>query len=170
MINAVSLCASLATLILFAFYFVGRIWSVRIRKNEVHETVTFLDDLPNEQERDALENRNLFYSCGNEALARIAFRQPVNWVRVCKTDEMDFSEQAVRADRVCHEIRNVRAGTCFFVETDLPEGVQQYWIEYERYDYSVARIFLLYSGLSGSMATITNQPLSLKAWIYYLVR
>lgn len=76
----------------------------------------------------------------------------------------------VEADEILHEIKDLPAGTHFYVEAILPEGSQPYWIEYQRYDYSKARIFLLYSGLSGSIATITNQKLTLTSWVYYLIR
>lgn len=171
--EVISLTASVATLILFVFYFIGRIWSIHIRKNEVHETVTYLDDPLDEMSRDVLENRKLFYSFGNEVTACITFEQPVRWVKVCKTNLNDFVNDSVEADEILHEIKDLPAGSNFYVEAVLPEGSQPYWIEYERYDYSKARIFLIYSGLSGNIATITNQELtkkSWKSWIYYLVR
>ena len=170
MIDIISLVASLATLLLFIFYFVGRIWSIRIRKNEVHEKVVFLENDLDEQELDILINRKLFYSFGDEVVAKIIFEQPIRWVKVCKTDHIYSDEQSVQEDIVLHTVTDLSAGSVFYVQATIPDVFQPYWIEYERYDYSRARIFLVYSGLSGNMAMITNLALTVKSWAYYLIR
>ena len=165
--------ASVATLVLFIFYFIGRIWT--IRKN----TQLMLEDFSLEDASDCVDfadSREIFYHLENSEYGEIIsmrYKQPLLWLHIIPITYDGDARKTVRRKAVpiiSHD-KLIPENKPIYIRTDLPEGFPRYMVRFRRFDYFEGSFELSYDGSFGGMhpAEYHLHP-TFKGFLYYFVR
>lgn len=164
MIDKISFVSSVATLILFVLYFIGRIWV--INKNSLLLFENFELDY---QHDSTVEYKNLYDIGGNE-LITISSQQGFNWLKVY---EIEYKENKMYLTRkklaMTHKLLNINEK--LYIKIDVPCGRPRYWVEYERFDYIRGRFYIGFDGRFGGLhaGNFKNRK-TLKSYFYYICK
>ena len=161
--------ASIATLILFVIYFIGRIISIIIEKNIKYETIDVYNN-------EKAINKNIKivdeYCCSeecNDILIITPQTKSYNWVAIyrCeydeKTNDLIKREQLYKTERIYNDVS-------FRIDTTLSCGIPQYVIEFERSDYMKGKLYTQYNGKNGIEEDMLIFNHTLKSVLYYLFK
>lgn len=163
--------ASVATLVLFVFYFLGRFWSITkekvcIRESFGLETVGF-DDVP-------AEDRENYYDInGGGEIVSITSEVPILWMKIIpiQYDENWVDITPKKAAPVVEQREPIKSNCPVYLRTNIPEAFPAYKVRFCRYDYMIVSFDIGYNGRHGGMAPV-NYRIShtLKSYLYYLLK
>lgn len=160
--------ASIATLVLFIIYFIGRIISIIIEKNIIYEGINIYN---NEEELSKDLKIIDEYRCkyAEEILIITPHEKSYNWLSIyeCRYNEKNNKLEKVKELKRFEKIMN---DTSIRIDTVLPCGIPKYMIEFERSDFIKGSLLLQYNGKSGVQEEMININHTWKSVIYYLFR
>ena len=160
--------ASIATLILFVIYFIGRIISLIIEKKVIYEKIDIYieeDDIP--------KNLKISdeYRCEHEGeiLIITPYEKSYNWLAIyeCKYNEKNDKLEKVKELEKFEKIMN---NTSIRIDTILTCGIPLYMIEFERSDFIKGTLVLQSNGKNGIQEEMLKFHHTWKSVIYYLFR
>lgn len=163
--------ASVATLVLFIFYFIGRVWVIIKEKVLIRETFGFenigFDEEPSE------ERENYYDINGGGEIISITSEVPILWLKVIP---IQYSDNWVditpkRATPIIEHKEIIKSNCPIFFRTNIPEGFPTYKIRLCRFDYIMVSFDIAYNGRSGGMAPANYQiSHTLRSYLYYLLK
>lgn len=160
--------ASIATLILFVIYFIGRIISLIIEKRVIYEKIDIYI-----REEDIPKNLKISdeYKCehAEEILIITPYEKSYNWLAIyeCKYNEKNSNLEKVKELEKFEKIMN---NTSIRVDTVLTCGIPLYIIEFERSDFIKGILTLQSNGKNGVQEEMLEFHHTWKSVIYYLFR
>ena len=158
--------SAIATLILFVFYFVGRIWSIWINKKFLHEKIELVG-----MANEGFENQERFYRINGDEVLKIMSSKYLNWLKVYQVS-YDFNNGKYKKFRKpIKKISNINEDEPIYIGVMIPEGPSNIMIKYQRYDYVSGEFLVRFdgrgTGYSGKDYKFRN---TLRSYIYYLVK
>lgn len=166
MIQIISAISSIATLILFILYFIGRIWAINKNKKMLYEEFT-LDYL---SETSGIKKNE--YDLGGNDLLTISSAQGLNWIKLYEVEYCDKKNKFKCISKepvINHKLLSVNEK--MYIKTLVPCGIPRYMIKFERTDYIVGRFYIGFNGKYGglSMVDYKSKP-TLKGYLYYICK
>ena len=160
--------ASIATLILFVIYFIGRIISLIIEKKMIFEKIDIYcneEDIPNNLK--IVDEHKCKYS--EEILIITPHEKSYNWLAIyeCKYNEKNNKLEKCKELEKFEKIIN---DTSIRVDTIISCGIPSYMIEFERSDYIKGILILQSNGKNGVQEELIELHHTWKSIIYYLFR
>ncbi|HAT4166096.1 TPA: hypothetical protein ACOTHO_002425 [Clostridium perfringens] len=166
MMGLVSYLSSVATLILFILYFIGRIWVINRNKKLLLENFE-LEYLEN----DDLERKNQ-YNLGGSELITISSTQGINWLKIYRVKFDSKKNKMVIVDKnpvIYHKFLNVNEK--LYIKDNIPCGIPMYRIEYERLDYIQGEFDISLDGKYGGLFMDDfKSKLTIKSYLYYICK
>lgn len=160
--------ASIATLILFVIYFIGRIISLIIEKKMIYEKVDLYvneDELP--KDIKIVDEYECEY-CDN-ILIITPYEKSYNWLTIneCKYDEKN--NKLVKTKQL-EKFEKIINNTSIRIDATITCGIPLYIIEFERADYIKGILILQSNGKNGVQEEMVKIKHTWKSVIYYLFR
>ncbi len=160
--------ASIATLILFVIYFIGRIISLIIEKKVIYEKIDIYieeEDIP----KDLKISDE--YRCEHEGeiLIITPYEKSYNWLAIyeCKYNEKNNNLEKVKE---LEKFKKIMNNTSIRIDTILRCGIPLYMIEFERSDFIKGTLVLQSNGKNGIQEEMLKFHHTWKSVIYYLFR
>ncbi len=158
--------SAIATLILFIFYFLGRIWSLRINKKFLYEKIE-LDGLAN----DEYKNQKRFYKINGDEVLKIVSAQYLNWIKIYSVSYSLKKQKFHKKTELIQTISDININEPIYISVIIPEGIPNIMIKYQRFDYIIGEFLVKFDGrgigYSGKDYKFKN---TLNTYIYYLVK
>lgn len=159
--------SSMATLILFMFYFVGRGITLSLERKLKYENfeIYYGDKFP--------ENIKIVdeYNVGNNTIESliITSEKELNWIKVFEF-YYNKKNKDFKKGKLVVEHKHLRSSHSIKINTYLPCGIPQYILEFQRYDYLNGTLKLAENGENGIVDVNIEMHHTLKSILYYLVR
>lgn len=164
LIETISFFSSVFTLLLFLFYLIGRYLLVRKVETFITESidVTYTFDAENQKNNivDVIEL--------GENLSETVYLSSIEPIRYIKFYEYDF--EGNRKGKFIDEYVNLRNEQVLEVRTYLPDGIPNYILEYQRFDYVKGKLLLSENGKNGLLVENLELKHTVKSLLYYLVK
>ncbi len=160
--------ASIATLILFVIYFIGRIISLIIEKKVIYEKIDIYieeEDIP----KDLKISDEYRCEHEEEILIITPYEKSYNWLAIyeCKYNEKTNNLEKVKELERFEKIMN---NTSLRIDTILTCGIPLYMIEFERSDFIKGTLVLQSNGKNGIQEEMLKFHHTWKSVIYYLFK
>lgn len=163
--------ASVATLILFVFYFLGRIWTISKEKALMRETFGFENI---EFDNELTEDRENYYDInGGGEIISITSEVPILWMQVIpiKYDKNLIDITSKKTPPIIDHREPIKSNCPIFFRTNIPEGFPTYKIRFCRFDYVIVSFDIGYNGRLGGMTPVNYQiSHTLRSYLYYLLK
>ncbi|WP_346937334.1 hypothetical protein [Clostridium sp.] len=166
MLEIISYASSIATLMLFVIYFIGRVWVIHKNKRLLFEkfALEYIGD-------DHIERKNQ-YDLGGKELITVSSSQGLNWLKIyeLKFDSV-CGEMTVlnKQPVVTHKILNVDEK--LYLKTNTPCGIPIYRVRYQRFDYIEGSFDIGVDGKYGGLGMRDyKSKLTLKSYCYYICK
>lgn len=160
--------ASVATLILFVIYFIGRIISLIIEKKMIYEKV---DIYANEEEIPKDIKIVEGYRCKHdgEILIITPYEKSYNWLAIY---ECKYNEKTNKLEKIkeLEKFQNIINNTSVRIDAIFTCGIPLYMIEFERADGIRGTLILQSNGKNGVQEEMVRIKHTWKSVIYYLFR
>ncbi len=167
--------ATMATLILFVIYFIGRIITVRMEKKMFYDEIIFTS-----AERFNYNKFNIIDEISTENAGNESSYHETLVVVTSRRGIRNFKVQKMFYDDDLNEIRSKRetVGECKFlnigqsyaIRTVIPELIPKYRIEYETQDFRKVSFEICDNLKSGVISETVVVKHTFKSGIYYLFR
>jgi hypothetical protein len=163
--------ASIATLILFIFYFLGRTWTIQKEKILMCESFDF-ENVEYDGEPEA-DRENYYDLNGGGEIVSIISQVPILWFHVIAIDyDREFRDVTPLNKKpiVAHE-EPIRANCPIYLRTEIPEGFPAFKICFQRFDYAIVTFCMGYNGRFGGMSPVQYKIThTLKSFLYYMLK
>ena len=165
--------ASIATLVLFLFYFAGRAWAIEKEKTLMRESFAL-----KQTELDGFipDDCEIYYALEDGPygeIIEISSEVPILWFHVIpiKYDSSFADITPKNTKPVVTHTSPIRANFPIYLKTDIPDGFPTYKICFLRYDYMKVTFNISYNGKCGGM-TPTDYKISptFRGLLYYLLK
>lgn len=163
--------ASVATLVLFVFYFLGRAWTITKEKALMRESFalekTEFDD-------EFIEDRENYYDIdGTGEIISITSEIPILWMKVISIkysgDWVDITPRKVAP--IVDLKKPIQSNCPIFLRMDIPDGMPVYKIRFCRFDYMIVSFDIGYNGRVGGMAPVHYKVShTVRSLLYYLLK
>ncbi len=161
--------ASIATLILFIIYFIGRIITILIEKNIKFENIDVYDN-----ENKIPQNLKIVeeFKCSEDSMEILIITPTIKSynnvvIYECKYNE---SNNKLEKTKTLYSIGKVYNDNSIRIDTILSCGIPRYIIEFERSDYMKGRLISQCNGKNGVQEEMLEFSHTFKSIIYYLFR
>lgn len=162
--------SSIATLILFIFYFIGRIWTINKQKILMCESF----DLENNKfDPDFAERAEIYYDINGGEVISMVSDVPILWLHVIP---VEYNQNAVditpsNAKPIIKHETPIRSGCPVYLRMDIPDVLPAFKIRFQRFDYVIVSFHVGYNGKCGGMQPIDYRIThTLKSYLYYLLK
>lgn len=163
MITIIGMLSSIATLILFLVYLIGKYFSIKKQEVLLSETINVCYG------SDATVKVRGSIDIGEDTSEEIyiSSSEPLRYVRLCLYDvEKDLDKQNKSFEK---EYSNLKNGQVLQVNTYLACGAPVYYVEYQRFDYVIGRFVLAENGKNGDLMEQLHIKHTRRSILYYLV-
>lgn len=161
--------ASIATLILFVIYFVGRVITIIIEKNIKYERIERYGS-ENEIPRDLKIIDD--FKCNEisqDILIIIPTTKSYNWVKIYECNYNEKKNRLVKTKKIYNSER-IYNDHALRIDTIITCGIPNYILEFERCDYMKGELILQENGKNGIEEELLVFKHTLKSILYYLFR
>lgn len=163
--QTLSQISSIATLILFIFYFIGRSWT--LLKDIKYPNLYMTLDMKDKDEYDEFD----IDLDGNDIILA-KYTQDIRWLKISKVKwKSDFKSYTVSKE--LKKINYVSANKEITICVNVPEGIPDKILQFELESGIQGELLIGSDGRQNSEGvSVSNIKLkkTLKAWIYYMVR
>lgn len=160
--NLIGNLSAIATLILFVMYFIGRLWNIRISKKNLYEKIKIVS-------ADEVGINEIHHINGNEIL-KITSECYLNWIKIYTLDYKN-GEIAKPVKKVLKTMRDINRNDSVFLEVNVPEGIPNTMIRYQRYDYIVGEFTVYYDGKGNGYSSRNYKfRTPIKSYVYYMFK
>ncbi len=158
--------SSIATLILFVFYFVGRTWT--LFKNIEFPLEGISAEVVNADEID-----NFMIDLGGSQIIKVMAENNLQYLEIRNCKWNNSGDSIKLEERISEKLRNLAKGQPIYIKCEIPEGVLHNAIVFQRYDGLKGVLGIAYDGRTdgkGVSFSCNKLQLTPKAIIYNLVR
>lgn len=158
--------SSIATLLLFVFYFLGRVWA--LIKDSKYQKIDATVDCDHSMDDYDTFDIDLH---GNEVIV-VSFNQNIRRFRIYEINWND-EYNGYRKRKKISEIEYIPSSKEITICTIVPEGIPQQLIDFECANGICGELIIGYDGrINGNGISTEGLKVkkTLKAWIYYIVR
>ena len=155
--------ASIATLILFIIYFIGRFWSIIQSKNEIEEVLSREDS----EEFKIVDEFNIgINNCEN------IFLTAQKTLLSVKVFECSFNSKTgkIKKGKLYCDCGRLRNNLTFKFNSYLVEGIPQYMIEYQSNDFTMGWLLFAENGKNGIVDELIYKKHTAKSVLFALFR
>lgn len=161
--------SSVATLILFIIYFIGRVISIIIEKNIKFEEINIYTD-----EKDMPKNIKIVdeFKCNEDSMDILILTpntKSYNWIKVYECD-INRKNGNIKKTKKLYETNRIYNDTSFRLDTIILCAIPKYLIEFERSDYMRGVLNLTTNGKNGVQEEMLRFSHTFKSIIYYLFK
>lgn len=163
--EAIGYISSIATLISFAIYFIGKFIKIKISQKLRYENIEVY------YTPDDVSNLNLQivdeYDIGpiNSEKLIVSSEVPINWIKMYEC-EFDDKKHNLKKGRLVAKHGFLRAGHAIQFNTYLACGIPSYMLEFERYDYLRGRFDVAENGKNGVLCASMSH--TFRSYLYYI--
>ena len=168
-----STCSSIATLIMFVIYIVGRIWVTK--KNIKLRTETFgVELVENEKNLDVF--RENFYELEEGEIFKITPTAPLLWIKVVpiiydsykafiETGEKNTGSPVIFHNRI------INVGESIYIRSNTPDTFPKFSVIFQRFDYVEGSFNISSQGrYPGDIATDYTTSPTFLTFLFYLFK
>lgn len=161
--------ATVATIILFVIYFIGRIITIIVEKNNKYENVEIYYD-----EEDIPADLKIVdeFECDKDS-GEIVIITPTtkqyNWLKIYKA-EYDEKKNDMKKTEMIYENKKILNGHSIKISATIPDTMPWYIIEFERSDYMKGELPLHMNGKNGIEDEMLEFKHTFRSVLYYLCR
>lgn len=153
--------ASIATLVLFVFYFIGRWWCITIEKKDLYEKIDI-------QVVDEEEDLNIIDVNGEEII-KMTSEKYLNWIKFY--DAIWNGKKSIKKGTLIKKIKNINRNESMYFKISIPDGIPNTIIEYQRSDYIKGRFIVRSDGRgTGYHASDFKLKTTFRSWMYYMLK
>ncbi len=145
LINSIGNISSIATLLLFLIYFIGRITTIILEKNFIYEFIDVYrgDDLLNIYEKYKIIDEYLVGKDSDETLI-ITPEKGLNWIKA-----YEYNPHNKKKGKIIFEHDCLPSNLSIKIDTYLTCGMPRYILEFERYDFLRGEYYLAENNKDG---------------------
>ena len=170
MLNIISLIASIATLILFIIYFIGRYWTIKATRWVCEEKITVLHENNEINEYNIVDGFDLSYS-HKELVPSTIILTSVQGIYDFKIYECEYDlVKGITSKEVIHSVDFVNIGNSIEIIAYLPDDRPEYLIEFTTNDYRKVTKELVDNLKSGVISEFYTAEHTRKSIFYYLFK
>lgn len=164
LIETISFFSSVVTLLLFLFYLIGRYLLVRKVETFISEAIDVVYT-PNEENQ---KNNTVDVIELGENHSETVYLSSIEPMRFIKFYEYDYINN--NKGEFILEYPNLKNGQVLEINTYLPDGIPNYILEYQRFDYVKGKLILGENGKNGLLVENLELKHTVKSLLYYLVK
>ena len=158
--NNIANASSIATLILFVFYFIGRWWSSNVEKKDLYEKI----DIQAVDEEDDIEVININ---GNEII-KVESEKYLNWIKFY--DAKWDGNEAIKTNFI-KSVKNITRNEPQYFRVSIPDGIPNTIMEYQRSDYVEGSFTVRNDGRgTGYNASDFKLKKTIRSRLYYMLK
>ena len=152
--------SSIATLVMFLIYFIGRIWLMFKCKKTINEKLFRSNDLVNFHHEITIDdNSNSFYLTASQYLNSVKIYNCV----------YHKSINIFLKKKLLNKFDSLQEGEIIKINATCNCGIPSKILVYEREDFTLGKILISENGFDGSFS-IPNRTHTIKSILYYLVK
>lgn len=161
--------ASIATLILFVIYFIGRVITIIIEKNIKYEKIErYFSEKEIPKDLKIIDD----FKCdefSNDILIIIPTTKSYNWVKIY---ECNYNEEKniLKKTKKIYNSERIYNDHALRINTIITCGIPNYILEFERCDYMKGELILQENGKNGIEEELLVFKHTFKSILYYLFR
>lgn len=161
-VTLMGVISSIITVILFFTYIIGKVFLIKQMEMTIFESldVSYNTEEKNYKITEVLELGELT----NETIY-ITPSQPLRYLKIYNFDINKFSKGKLIAN-----IGPVNNGHTIQINTYLTEGIPNFVIEYQRFDFVLGKLDLVENGKNGVLSENLRNKHTLRSFFYYLVK
>ncbi len=164
--NVISDSASVATLILFVIYFVGRVITIVKQRNIYNDRLEILLANDEQVENNIVED---FYLEDNPYNVFIITSVQGIWELKIYRNQLDENFNTQGQEKVA-ERSFLNMGQSVAIHLTIPEMISSFCVEYITCDFKKVHLELVYNMKSGVLSEIVRPSHTWKSILYYLFR
>lgn len=161
--------ASIATLILFVIYFIGRFITIFIEKQIKYESIDIYDTEKNIKENEKIVEE---FKCDDKYFNILIIKpteKSFKWFRIYENIYDDKNNFVTKKEKI-YECNNIYNGHAIRVDAELAETFPRYTIEFKRSDYMIGKLNLSGNFKNGVQEEFLKYNHTFMSVIYYLFR
>lgn len=158
--------SSIATLISFIIYFIGKFIRIKISKKLRYENIEVYYN-PDEYNHNLKIVDEYDIGSNNSEKLIISSEVPINWIKLYEYDFND-KEGDFKKGKLVEEHGFLRAGHAIQINTYLPCGMPTYMLEFERYDYLRGCFYIAENGKNGVLGECVTMSHTFRSYLYYI--
>lgn len=164
MFNIIGNIASIATIILFVFYFIGRFWIILLEKEKIYEKVDVFYD-QNKLNKYEIVERYPLEKDSNTFIIITPTERAYNFFKIYEYDDNLNTKKCIyeKHDRIY-------PGSSILINADLQECITKYVINFERNDYMIGEMDLSSNRKNGVQEELIKCKHTWKSLLYYIVK
>jgi hypothetical protein len=163
----ISEISSIATLILFGLYFIGRILTMHVERNIRNIRVeSYYKDMP--FDNYDIVDEEMIDECDYEGII-ITPLSDLNYIRIVKCIWNEKKGKLIEG-KVIYEYKNLITDYSLLVKIALPCGMPTYKLYFQRCDYMKGEMYIAENGKNGILSEGLKMKHTIKSRIYYIVR
>ena len=159
--------SSIMTIILFVFYFVGRIILILKEKKAIYERVDLI--VTNDEEifsKYKIVDEFILEDDGNEYMIITPREKSYNWIKIFEYKDDSLKKKNIKYYRK----KLLNKDFSLKIKTNLAEGIPKYLIMFERDDYMIGELPISMNGKNGVEEELIKCKLTLKSILYYMLK
>lgn len=155
--------ASIATLILFVFYFIGRWWSITIEKKDLYEKI----DIQAVDEEEDLDIINV----NGEEIIKMTSEKYLNWIKFYDAIWNGNENAGVEKGALIKKVKNINRNEPMYFKISISDGIPNTIIEYQRSDYIKGSFVVRNDGRgTGYNASDFKLRTTIRSRLYYMLK
>lgn len=162
-ITIIGFISSIATLILFVMYFIGKFFIIKSNQNLIHDKIEAIYDESTSEKYKIVDS----YDVGGGEKLIITSLNGINYIK-CYQLYYDNENNRIINKKLVFKHGFLNIGHSIEINTILVEGFPQYKIEYETSDFMIGEMYLQYNGRNGITSENVHIKHTFKSYIYYL--
>jgi len=166
-LNIIANISSIATIILFIFYFVGRIIiilkEIKLVCEKIELFITNDDEIFNKYK--IVDDISLDDDC-IEYMIITPCDKSYNWIKVFKYDDTELKKKTCKYYR--KDILN--KGHSIKINANIAETIPKYLVQFERSDYIVGEMIIAHNGKNGIQEEMIKCNHTIKSILYYILK
>ena len=168
--NIIANIASIATIILFIFYFIGRFIIIKKEKSGIYEQIDlYTTNTENIFKKYKMVDEIVLDENPSEYMIITPTEKMYNWIKIYKYKYKYNGNELVK-EKCLWSKENLYKNHSIKIKTYVVEGIPKYIIKFERSDYMIGEIFVVHNGKNGIQEEMIKCKHTLKSILYYILK
>ena len=170
LIDSIGLISSICTIVLFVFYFIGKILvnrKISFVKSSNVKAKYITNIYRAEQSRPDIKDIIKLDDQPNIQI-EFEFPQPVISIRIYESKWSNHKNDFVKRGRLKYKCSNLFEGSVIRILADIPELEPGYLFEYRKLDYSIGRITIICNMKDSGINISEEYRRDILSYLYYL--
>jgi hypothetical protein len=164
--NIIANIASIATIILFIFYFIGRFIIIKKEKNGIYEQIDlYITNSENIFKKYKIVDEIVLDENSSEYMIITPTEKMYNWIKIYKYNGNELVKEECLWSK-----DNLSKNHSIKIKAYIVERVPKYIIKFERSDYMTGEIFVVHNGKNVIQEEMIKCKHTLKSILYYVLK